>query len=228
MFRLVAVGARLYDALFSFTFRILLREQHQMDQSRLTSLSLVEGLVNKDDHSWKRLDSLYGPFVDYWIRKSGVADGDEQDLRQEVLLSVSTSINNYKHSESESGSLRRWIWGIACNKINDYRRRRRKSVIASGGTAALKKVNALPDEPFEDSDPDTLTRMRKELLARALGILKQDFEDKTWQSFFATVVNQRPTKEVAESMNMTTKAVRQARYRVLKRLREELGNDLPQ
>ena len=70
--------------------------------------------------------------------------------------------------------------------------------------------------------------MRKELMARALVILKQDFEDKTWQSFWATVVNQRPTKEVAESMNMTTKAVRQARYRVLKRLREELGNDLPQ
>ena len=202
-----------------------------MDQSRLTSLSLLEGLVNNDDHSWKRLDSLYGPFVDYWLRESGVVNADAQDLRQEVLRAVSNSINNYKHSESESGSLRRWIWGIARNKITDYRQRRRKSVIASGGTAALEMVKALPDvpnEPFEDSDPDTLSRMRKELMARALVILKQDFEDKTWQSFWATVVNQRPTKEVAESMNMTTKAVRQARYRVLKRLREELGNDLPQ
>lgn len=199
-----------------------------MDQSRLTSLSLVDGLVNNDDQSWKRLDSLYGPFVDYWIRESGVVSGDAQDLRQEVLLSVASGINNYKHSESESGSLRRWIWGIARNKITDYRRRRDKNVIASGGTAALEKVKALPDEPFEDSDPDTLTQMRKELVARALGILKQDFEDKTWQSFWATVVNQRPTKEVADSMNMTTKAVRQARYRVLKRLREELGSDLPE
>ena len=114
-----------------------------MDQSRLTSLSLLEGLVNNDDHSWKRLDSLYGPFVDYWIRESGVVNADAQDLRQEVLRAVSNSINNYKHSESESGSLRRWIWGIARNKITDYRQRRRKSVIASGGTAALEMVKAL-------------------------------------------------------------------------------------
>ena len=198
-----------------------------MENSRLTSLSLVEGLVNNNDHYWKRLDSLYGPFVDFWIKQSGVGSGDAQDLRQEVLVAVSNSIGSYNHCASESGSLRRWIWGIARNKIDDYRRRRHKNVIATGGTAAFEQVNALPDEPFENSDPDTLTRMRQELVARAVGILKQDFEDTTWQSFWATVINQQPTQEVAETLNMTTKAVRQARYRVLKRLREELGSDIP-
>lgn len=184
-------------------------------------------MLNDDDQSWQRLDSLYGPFVDFWTKQSGVIGSDAQDLRQEVMLAIAKNIDSYIHSISQSGSLRRWIWGIARNKITDFRRRRQKNIIATGGDAALNKVKALPDEPFEDSDPDTLTRMRKELVVRALQILKQDFEEKTWHSFWATVVNQRPTKEVAETLVMTTKAVRQARYRVLKRLREELGDDMP-
>ena len=90
-----------------------------IENTRLTSLSLVEGLVAKDDAYRTRLDTLYGPIVHFWIRKTGIAANDIDDLRQEVLLAVATNIGKYKHSAEHSGTLRRWMWGIARHKILD-------------------------------------------------------------------------------------------------------------
>lgn len=197
-----------------------------MADSRITSLSLVDGLISQDEKYWQRLCVLYGPIIDYWIQKAGVVSADSVDVRQEVLLGIAKNIGGYRHADSESGSLRRWMWGIARNKIADFQRKDIKQVAAAGGTKALDKLHNLPDDPYEDSDPNTENRLRKELVKRALGILKADFEERTWNAFWKTVVEKMPTADVALSLGMTKQAVRQARYRVLQRLRNELGSEL--
>lgn len=57
-----------------------------MADSRMTSLSLVEGLISQDEKYWQRLCVLYGPIIDYWVQKAGVSSADAADVRQEVLL----------------------------------------------------------------------------------------------------------------------------------------------
>jgi RNA polymerase sigma-70 factor (ECF subfamily) len=177
---------------------------------------------------WTRLARLYGPILDFWLQQAGVAVGDRADVQQEILSAVARNIDQYKHTPDCSGSLRRWMWGIARHKIADCFRDRQRRPVSEGGTEALMKLQQLPDLPFEDSDPNTQTRIRKELCSRALAILQSDFAETTWRAFWLTVIEDHSADEVAEQLSMTKHAIRQARYRVLRRLREELGDDLPQ
>ena len=62
-----------------------------------------------------------------------------------------------------------------------------------------------------------------DVLHRALDFIRVEFEDSTWQAFWATTVGQLSTRDVADRFGMTPQAVRQAKYRVLRRLRQELG-----
>lgn len=197
-----------------------------MSQERLTSLSLIEGLRKNDQSYWGRLNTLYGPIVQNWIRRAGIPTSNVDDICQDVLLAVARNIDQYKHSVERSGSMRRWMWGIARHKIADFWERASRQAGGEGGTGALKRLQTLPDAPFEDSDPKLLTAMKKALIGRALAILETDFEARTWQAFWKAVVDELPTAEVAEILQMSPASVRQAKYRVLQRLREELGSEL--
>ena len=52
--------------------------------------------------------------------------------------------------------------------------------------------------------------------------IRGDFEEKTWSAFQLTVIEGRPTAEVAAELDLSPESVRQARSRVLRRLREEM------
>ena len=55
-------------------------------------------------------------------------------------------------------------------------------------------------------------------------MVRAEFEDRTWQMFWLTVVDDRPPAEVAEAFGVTPVAVRKAKSRVLHRLRTEIGD----
>jgi RNA polymerase sigma-70 factor (ECF subfamily) len=60
------------------------------------------------------------------------------------------------------------------------------------------------------------------IVARTLALIQTEFEPTTWQSFWIATVEQKTTDEIAAALGITRQAVRQAKYRVLRRLREEL------
>jgi RNA polymerase sigma-70 factor (ECF subfamily) len=57
---------------------------------------------------------------------------------------------------------------------------------------------------------------------RAIELIRAEFEDRTWRAFWLTAVEGRMAAEVGVELGMAKGAVRQAKYRVLRRLREEL------
>ena len=65
-----------------------------------------------------------------------------------------------------------------------------------------------------------------QLLRRAMALVRDHFEERTWKAFLATAVEGRTPRDVAEDLDTTAGAVRVAKSRVLSRLRMELG-DLP-
>lgn len=195
--------------------------------SRLTSVSLINGLIQQDETTWRRFVQLYGPLVHDWLLRFQIRQGSIEDLHQEILVAVSQNIAKYQHDGERSGSLRRWMWGITRNKIHAFHRSEACRVVGVGGSVAARRLVELPEIPPEDSDPDEGASVKKMLVHRALQIIRSDFEDKTFEAFQQTVMHQQTTQEVAERLNMSTQAVRQARFRVLRRLREELGDDLP-
>lgn len=56
-----------------------------------------------------------------------------------------------------------------------------------------------------------------------MNLVRSQFEDRTWKAFWRVVIEDRSPAEVAAEMGITANAVRQAKSRVLRRLKEEMG-----
>jgi RNA polymerase sigma-70 factor (ECF subfamily) len=65
------------------------------------------------------------------------------------------------------------------------------------------------------------------LLHRAMEMVKAEFEPRTWNAFWRSAIENEPTAEIGAHLGITANSVRQAKSRVLRRLREELG-ELPE
>jgi len=71
-------------------------------------------------------------------------------------------------------------------------------------------------QQFESAESD-----RTLVISSVLTVIQQDFEPKTWDIFWRSSVLGHRTSEIAEEYQMTGRAVRQAKHRVMNRLREE-------
>jgi RNA polymerase sigma-70 factor (ECF subfamily) len=204
-------------------------EPNALDPNRpnaeVTSISLLERVRVRDDVAWRRLVELYSPLVFSWCRRSGLGDEDCRDLVQEVFAAVATNIAKFRR-EQAGDTFRGWLRVIARNQMRLFFRRGGGLMNAAGGTSANRQIQELPDNFLEDSDPDTDKREASDVFRRALDMVRSEFEQHTWQAFWLTTVDERPSADVCRELNMTSGAVRQAKYKVLRRLRSELGEVL--
>ena len=62
------------------------------------------------------------------------------------------------------------------------------------------------------------------LFQHVFATVRAEFEPATWQAFLLTTVQGRSAAEAAGELGMSQGGVRQAKYKVLRRLRQELGD----
>jgi RNA polymerase sigma-70 factor (ECF subfamily) len=86
----------------------------------------------------------------------------------------------------------------------------------------MVRMNAIPDLVREESAPERRDG-GGEVLMRAAEMIRGDFEERTWQAFWLSTVESLPPEEISLRLSMTANAIRQARFRVVARLREFLG-----
>ena len=110
------------------------------------------------------------------------------------------------------------MWTITRNKLRDRWRDPEPSAV--GGTDARQSLEQVPDN-LPDS-VEQVASFRSMLTRRALELIQPEFEHRTWRAFWRMAVDDRPAAEVAAELEITPHAVRQAKNRVLHRLREEL------
>ncbi len=182
-----------------------------------TSTSLLQRARAQDPEAWRRLVRLYGPLVFRWCRLSQIQASDAADVVQDVFHSVLGALGKFRR-DRPGDSFRGWLWTITRNKIRDYRRRSTGRPRAAGGTDAQERIQQVPELP-----PNTDELGEHAILVhRALLLIRPEFEDRTWQAFWRSAVQDEPTAEIAVDLGMTKGAVRQAKYRVLARLRQEV------
>ena len=188
-----------------------------------TSTSWLSRVRHRDPQAWRRLTELYGPLVYHWGRRHGLSAEDASDLTQEVFSAVAGAIERFLHSP-EHGTFRGWLWTIARNKLRDHFRRDANREEAAGGTEACLRLASIPevwsDESHGATDPGELQR----LFRRALDRVRCEFEDRTWQAFWLSTIEQQDTDDIAHQLGLSANSVRQAKSRVLRRLRHELGD----
>jgi RNA polymerase sigma-70 factor, ECF subfamily len=186
-----------------------------------TSLTLLQRARALDRDAWDRLVGLYTPLVHYWCKHRGVRGTDADDVRQEVFQAVAAGLPNFSR-DSAGQTFRAWLRGITRHKILDFFRAAQQRPAVPGGTDAQLRLDQVPapEADLPDAPPEELSA----LYHRLLGLLRAEFEPRTWKAFWRVVVDGQPAADVAAELGMTAVAVRKAKSRVLHRLREEAGD----
>lgn len=189
--------------------------------SYATSPTLVSRVQANEEAAWQRLVELYGPLIFSWACRGGLSGEDAADVMQEVFAAVARAIRRF--DPAARGRFRGWLWTITRNKIRDHHRRIADEPEGRGGDTALRQLAELPEEWDDDASDATRLEVRS-LFHRAMELIRNDFEQQTWQAFWLSVVEERPTDEIARQLGLSANSVRQAKSRVLRRLRAELGD----
>lgn len=204
----------------------MLSPSSHADEPTLTSTSLIVRIQLRDEGAWGRFVDLYSPLIWGWCRGSGLQPTDADDVSQEVFTTVSRSISGYQRT----GPFRGWLWQITRNKVVDHFRARQKSPHATGGSDFGKWLAQVPEIP---PDSTSVSAVGDPLVMRALELIREEFEDSTWTAFIRMVFEKRSAVETAIELGWAdsggsdshkgAKRVRQAKFRVMKRLRDEFG-----
>ncbi|MCA9076593.1 MAG: sigma-70 family RNA polymerase sigma factor [Planctomycetaceae bacterium] len=194
-----------------------------------TSADLLSGARCDDQEAWRELEYVYGPVIRYWISRMGVRDSSSlQDVYQDVFLSVVRNLKRFQREEGKA-KFRAWLKVITFNKVNDHFRRNGKQPIAIGGSTAALRIEEIAAVELESLDsvltesPQKKTETEAALETReALLTLKAEFREQTWTAFWRTAVDGLNATDAASELGISSAAVRQAKCRVLRRLRDAL------
>jgi RNA polymerase sigma-70 factor (ECF subfamily) len=186
----------------------------------LTSQSLLDRLkhAQPDARDWHRLQDLYLPLIRSWLsRVPGVRD-EVSDLSQEVLVVIVRELPAFERRRD--GAFRAWLRQITVNRVRAFWKARHRQPVAGLGDEADRLLAQLEDSTSDlarqwDRDHD------RHVFDRLLTAVKPDFEPGTWDAFTRFALEGRPAAAVARELGLSQNAVVLAKYRVLKRLREE-------
>ena len=170
-----------------------------------TSLKLLQRVRQLDDQeAWERFVTLYSPLLHRWATRAGLDEQDAIDLVQDVFVTLTTELPDFEYDTSR-GSFRGWLKTITLNKCRERQRRLK----AAGG--------------WEDFDPaDTLvadnaeafweSEYREYLVRRALEVMRNQFEPKTWQACWEHTVNGLSGAAVAKLLDLSEGTVYVAKF----------------
>lgn len=182
-----------------------------------TSVSLLERLrVQPDADGWRRLVELYEPLLNSWLRRYAVPPADAADLVQEVLTVLVRELPEFRH-DLRPGAFRRWLRNILLNRLRVFWRTRQRQ----GETGDADEILAQLEDPSDRLERLWDQEHDRHILIRLTELLQKEFEPATWDAFRLTALEGQPYSSVAAALNLSVNAVRIAKSRVLKRMRQE-------
>jgi RNA polymerase sigma-70 factor (ECF subfamily) len=188
--------------------------------ARSTSLSLLQRARANDGDAWSRVVSLYGPLVRLWCGRAGLGAEDAEDVCQEVFAAAAAHLNGFRR-DRPGDTFRGWLRVITRNAVLAHHRRNGGRPQAEGGSDALGRLQDVADPLAGSGEEEAEAGL---LYRRAVEQVRGEFEERTWRAFWLTVIEGRSPAALGAELGVSAAAIRQAKSRVLRRLREELGD----
>jgi RNA polymerase sigma-70 factor, ECF subfamily len=188
----------------------------------LTSISLIDRLkaAGSDAPDWQRLQGIYLPLIQRWLRRVPGLGDEAQDLAQEVFLVVVRELPTFERRRE--GSFRAWLRIITVNKARNFSKQRdRRPAVGLDLTDGFLDRMADPDSDLArewDREHD------EHVVQRMLAAVESDFAPPTWKAFQRYALDGLPAAQVALELGMTENAVLLVKSRVIRRLRQEAGD----
>ncbi len=186
-----------------------------------TSTSLLGRAKAGEGQAWHRLVDLYTPLIYEWCRRQGLQAEDASDVGQEVFVAVARSIDGFRR-DRPNDSFRGWLWTITRNKIRDHFRNRKGQPDAQGGTDAQRRLAEVPEQPPDASHSSLPGKAGDSLQQRAVELVHASVEERTWQAFWRVAVEGEEVAAVARELGISVQAVYDAKYRIRRKIRQEL------
>jgi len=184
-----------------------------------TSITLLSALRNSDDQvAWDRFVRIYTPFIYYWARKAGLQPADSADLVQDVFTLLVQKLPEFRYDSGKS--FRGWLRTVTLNKWREKNRRR----VLAFDKAVSDQLEKLPSA--EDVEAAWDQEYSQQLVRSALAELQSHIEPAIWNMFWQHAVCGRPAADVARELRGSLWQVYGAKARVLRDLREYLGDAL--
>lgn len=190
-----------------------------MDIPTSTSLTFLSRLRLQDEAAWRRFVDVYGPFLRGRLKRSGLCDADADDVLQDVFATVARKIGDIR-KEHPGDSFLRWLQTITSSRLIDFLRSRQRQPASVGGSSFAAQLDDIAD-PFAGENWASDRQVQQTVLSRILQVLKTDFEERTWKSFYLFAIEGKSTEEISHELKMNAGAIRQARSKVRKRLKDE-------
>jgi RNA polymerase sigma-70 factor (ECF subfamily) len=188
-----------------------------------TSFSLLERLkhARPDAPDWQKLQDIYLPLIHAYLGRLSGLGNEADDLAQEILLVLVRELPSFERKRH--GSFRAWLRQITVNRVRAHWKSKHRRPRAGLGAEAEGFLAQLEDPRSElsrqwDRDHD------KQVFRKLLALVQTDFEPATWQAFTRFFLDGLPAAQVGQELGMSENAVMQAKFRVLKRLRQEAGD----
>jgi RNA polymerase sigma-70 factor (ECF subfamily) len=187
-----------------------------------TSVSLIDRLkaARPEAVDWQRMQGIYLPLIQRWLRRVPGLGHEADDLAQEVFVVVIRELPRFERRRE--GSFRAWLRTITANKARNYcKQRDRRPTVGMDQTEGFLEQMAAPDSDLArewDREHD------EHVVRKLLAAVKPDFSPTTWEAFRRLALDGLPAARVAEELGMPENAVLLAKSRVVRRLREEAGD----
>ncbi len=163
--------------------------------------------------AWEQFVKLYTPLLFSWAHRAGLPHQDAADLVQDVFAVLVRKLPEFDYDDHKS--FRAWLRTVLMNKWRNRRRVPQPLPLGDG--------DAVQPEAPDAADLFEQTEYRRQLVRRALELMRTDFRPTTWKAFWEFLVVGRPAAEVARELGIGVNSVYVARVRVLSRLRQELA-----
>jgi RNA polymerase sigma-70 factor (ECF subfamily) len=183
-----------------------------------TRPSLIRRVQSGDDAAaWDEFSSIYRPVIIRLAMARGLQPADAEDLAQQVLMSVSRNIRKWNQDPSRA-RFRTWLQKVVRNATLNALSRSPKDA-ATGGTDALTRLGAVPDDSSENFDQE----WRRGTLQWAVQQVRGEFQKATWDAFWLTAVDGVSPEDAAKQTGKSLGAVYIARTRVMQQIRARVA-----
>ncbi|MCH2136260.1 MAG: sigma-70 family RNA polymerase sigma factor [Phycisphaerales bacterium] len=169
----------------------------------------ADGTVDRE-LGWQEFAQKYSRVIAGFARNAGLPPQEADDVLQDVLLGFFRVSDAFEY-DPEKGRFRGYLKRVTLNAIRARFRRRRPDVGIEDHAEP-----ALPDDMDEQWD----RQWTEQMLSRAMAQVRDEVEEKTWRAFELYGVRGTPATAVAAETGMSEAAIRHAKMRLTKRLRE--------
>jgi|TARA_B110000495_G_C22972140_1_gene570664 RNA polymerase sigma factor (sigma-70 family) len=181
-------------------------------------LKIKAGTTQDRELGWNEFADKYSRIIAGFSRNAGLPAQEADDVLQDVLMGFFRVSDRFEY-DPKKGRFRGYLKRVTLNAIRARHRKKRPSI----------GFDDTVDPPVaSDLDAAWDRQWTEQILKRAMGEARNEVEERTWQSFELYGVRGVPAEEVAKETGMTPAAIRHAKMRITRRVREiveRLRND---